>query len=467
MMRLPGQLATKPFQVLYLVCAVLALSLFLPASMHPFPSWRAFFLQAAPRKVHVPKAAEAREAIDRAEKKLAALPEDDRVQKNASAHPCAGGKTELLYGHLTVPCLSSSAHALEHFARRMETFHREQRVVRIAYFTDSIGSGDKITSTLRERFQKRFGNAGPGYVPVYPLRPWHYHAQVQLALSDGWKPYCPIGHPSADRRYGFGGIGAGHQGSGNTIRFRAKNAAAAFREAQIHFLRHPEGGTFRVIAGEKAVRDVDTRGEKYREDFIRISFGQTKELAIETVSGGLVRINAVFLENPGPGVVLDAVSLTGARFENWYSMPAAHLHAEMAARSPDLVLFHFGLNESDTDVEADYPERIAELVARIRKASGASCVIVSPTDKVQKFNGQWRTLPVIRKIARLQQQAARKAGCAFFDTLSAMGGETAIVKWYEHKPRLAMGDLTHITSEGGELLGDLIYGDLLQFLAAR
>lgn len=468
MFRFPAHLLSKPFQVLYLVSGTLALSLFLPASVHPFPSWRAFFLESTPTAVRVPEKTDVQNTIQKAEKKLSSGMGTERTEeKNSKPHPCAGGKSSLLYGHLTVPCVSETAHALNHFIQKVhETKSRGERV-RIAYFTDSIGSGDKITSTLRDRFQARFGNGGPGYVPVYPLRAWHYHAQVHLLLSDGWKPRCFIGHPTADRHYGFGGIGAASQGSGNTMRLRVKNKATSFSSAQIHFLRHPEGGVFRVSAGGKTVRDVNTRGERHQEDFVRVSFDETSELTLETRSEGLVRINAVFLEKSGAGVVLDAVSLTGARFENWYSLPDAHLRAEMAARAPDLVLFHFGLNESDTDVEVDYPDRIADLIRRIHQAIPASCVIVGPTDKVQKFNGQWRTLPVIRKIAKLQRQAAEQAGCAFFDTLSAMGGETAILRWYDHNPRLAMGDLTHITSEGGELLGDMIYGDLLQVLADR
>jgi hypothetical protein len=158
---------------------------------------------------------------------------------------------------------------------------------------------------------------------------------------------------------------------------------------------------------------------------------------------------------------MDGISLTGARYENWSSMPASHLRAEVIARAPDLVAFQLGLNESDTDVEPNYPDLITDLFLRLQAARPLSCLVVGPSYKVEKRNGRYRTLPVIQKIASFQKQAALAAGCAWFDTLAAMGGETAIVKWYDHRPRLAMGDLTHITSEGGELMGNLIYHDLL------
>lgn len=454
--------AAKPFWVLYIILAVLAASLALPPAWHPLPSWRAFFIREKARPVQIPDAADVQSGIVQTERKLASPVADPASTATKKRHPCES-KPFLRQGFLTVPCISKNRHALERFASAVSRLQTQGGLVRIGYFTDSIGSGDKITSTLREQFQRRFGDGGPGYVSVYPLRPWHYHSRVQLLLSQGWTPYCFIGHPSSDRRYGFGGIGIGHRGTGNTVRLRAKDGGT-FRAAQIHFLHHPEGGIFRIKAGGATVRDIDTRGEKYKEGYVRVSFDSASVLELETVSGGLVRINAVFLENPGPGVVLDAVSLTGARFENWYLMPQGHLQAEMAARAPDLLLFHFGLNESDTDVEADYKDRVAGFMQLVQKAAPASCIIVGPSDKVQKHNGQWRTLPVIRKIAQLQEQAAFQAGCAFFDTLEAMGGETAIVKWYEHNPRLAMGDLTHITSEGAQLLGNVMYRDILAVL---
>lgn len=469
MPRIPVHLISKPFQTLYIILAVLMLSLFLPVSLHPLPAWRTFFLQNTLPATHVPEPNRVHVTIENTEKKinLNTTYKNNTNSENTALHTCLHATKALQYGYLTVPCFAPTTHALTHFQKRLEDLQKKGNLVRIAYFTDSIGSGDKITSTLRYRFQHRFGDGGPGYVAVYPLRHWHYHSQVQLLLSKGWHPRSFIGSPTVDKHYGFGGIGVASWGNGNTMRFRAKNASTFFSAAQIHFLRHPEGSVFRILVGEKLVREINTQGERHKEDFVRISFEKTTNLTIESYTPGLLRINAVFLEKTGPGVVLDAISLTGARFENWYSLPVTHVRAEMAARAPDLLMFHFGLNESDTDVESDYADRIVDFVSRIRQTIPMSCIIVAPTDTVQKWNGQWRTLPVIQKIAQLQRKAAMAAGCAFFDTIAAMGGETAIVRWYEHKPRLAMGDLTHITSEGGELLGDLIYSDILQALVNR
>lgn len=51
-------------------------------------------------------------------------------------------------------------------------------------------------------------------------------------------------------------------------------------------------------------------------------------------------------------------------------------------------------------------------------------------------------------IVRVQREAAYRAGCAYFDTFAWMGGPGAMQRWARHKPRLAAGDLVHLTIEG-------------------
>jgi hypothetical protein len=462
----------KTFLVSYLLIIALVISLFLPSSINPWPSFRAYFFERPAPVGKIPDATDVGSEIAQAEEALRTRGAPAAVDgPQAVVRPCSRDpKTLQRFGHLVVPCLPDApdgSHALSRFFERLELTRDGRELTRVSYFADSITSGDKITSTLRNRFQRAFGCGGPGYVAVFPLRPWHYHAQVGLQLSPGWKPYCPIGHPSRERRYGFGGISIGHQGTGNTVKFHLKTADTGTNVVQVHFLRHPEGGSFAVTADGRRVRVVDTQGEKFREDFVRVPFPSAREIVLESVSAGILRLGAVFFEKDAPGVVVDSVSLTGARYENWASLPAGHLRAEVTARAPDLVAFQFGLNESDTGVETHYRELIVDLLFRLRAARPLSCLVVGPSDKVEKHNGRYRTLPVIHEISRLQKEAALAAGCAWFDTLAAMGGETAIVRWYDHRPRLAMGDLTHITSEGGELMGNLIYHDLLLAAGAQ
>jgi len=59
---------------------------------------------------------------------------------------------------------------------------------------------------------------------------------------------------------------------------------------------------------------------------------------------------------------------------------------------------------------------------------------------------------------------AGAAGCAFWDTFAAMGGPDTMWRWYRANPRQSFGDLTHLAPAGGEILGGLLYGALVQGL---
>lgn len=476
----PGELwSSKTIRVSIYITLALALSLALPTRYNPWPSFSSFWFDEPAAGQAVPEPDDVRAGVAAAERALQTDAPKEPGQAATDRFPAASTPAACLqnprasrtFGHLTVPCVPGAPdgeHALTRFFARLDGTRRGEGLTRVSYFSDSIAAGDKITSTLRRRLQGAFGCGGPGYVALYPLRTWHFHTQVGLRLSEAWKPVCPIGHPSRDRLYGFGGISVTAQGTGNSIRLSIKSGDPSADVIQIHFLRHPEGATFALLAGGKELRLVDTRGERRAEDLVRVPVpGGYRDLTIESRSAGVLRLGAAFLERDAPGVVVDAVSLTGVRYENWAAVPADHLRAEVIARAPDLVAFQLGLNESDTGVEENYPELIVRLFTQLRGARPLSCLVVGPSDKVEKHAGGYRTLPVIRRIAQLQREAALTAGCAWFDTQAAMGGEAAIFRWYKHQPPLAMGDLTHITVEGGELLGDLLYHDLLLAIAAR
>jgi hypothetical protein len=65
-----------------------------------------------------------------------------------------------------------------------------------------------------------------------------------------------------------------------------------------------------------------------------------------------------------------------------------------------------------------------------------------------------------------QRRAAREAGCAFFDTFAAMGGEGAAGRWLQSSPQLMTSDLTHPTRRGSDRLARLLVRALVEQLSA-
>ena len=52
-------------------------------------------------------------------------------------------------------------------------------------------------------------------------------------------------------------------------------------------------------------------------------------------------------------------------------------------------------------------------------------------------------------------------GCAFFDTVAAMGGVGSARVWSRRNPALAAPDLKHLTMRGRDLIGQMIYDALV------
>ena len=98
----------------------------------------------------------------------------------------------------------------------------------------------------------------------------------------------------------------------------------------------------------------------------------------------------------------------------------------------------------------------------IPTAPQASCLLVGPTDfpeRIKKRGYQVRERNL--QVNQAQRTVAAAAGCAFFDTLAAMGGPLSILEWAKRTPPLAGRDMVHLTREGYQVLGDAIADAIL------
>ena len=168
----------------------------------------------------------------------------------------------------------------------------------------------------------------------------------------------------------------------------------------------------------------------------------------------------VSLERDAPGLVLDALGLVGLRARRWRKADEQHLSDQVAARGLDLIVVAFGGNERvDSNLNVDrHATEIGETVRRFRGgAPSASCLIVGPIAHAKRRST--RLDPRLTSIYAAQRQAAESEGCAFFDTIAAMGGEQAVAHF--KSKRLLGRDLAHLTPAGHAVVGGLISDWLL------
>jgi len=346
---------------------------------------------------------------------------------------------------------------------------RDARITRISHWGDSTIASDDVTSTLRRRLQKRFGDAGHGFLLIGKGTMPYRHKDVVNTESGNWTVHSVIYDERSDGRYGFGGHLHRGRGDGRS-RFSTVEKGAvgkAVSRFELFYQTHPGGANVEMSVDGETPRKVVTRSQDVADSWEAIDVPDgAHSLSLRVASGGEARLYGMVMERPGPGVVYDSLGIVGARAARILNMDEKHLAGQVAHRSPDLLVIAFGGNEADDKGMnyEQYGETFAKVVRRLRAGMPqSSCLVVAPLDQGEKSSrGKIRTIPTIPKIVSTQREVAEAEGCAFFDTFMAMGGPGAMNRWYKSRPRLGWGDFRHATPAGYEVIGNMIYKALLK-----
>lgn len=357
--------------------------------------------------------------------------------------------------------------SLDRLFRALErTEHRTpSSLTRIVVFGDSVVASDFGTGTLRRLLQKRFGDGGHGFVLVANAWPQYFHNDVYRVADKGFRVSRIVGPRVADRLYGLGGVSfSGTPGLHSRIgTAKAGNFGRAVSRFGIAYLAQPGGGLLEASVDGGAPKIIDTDAPEPRAAFDEIAVPDGEhELEIRTAKRS-VRVFGVTLERDGPGVVLDAIGIVGARLRTLEEIDPANLDGALAWRRPNLVVFQFGANESGDGFAYPMPEyhrTMRSLLERLGRAvPDAACLIIGAMDRARKENDHLVTVPIIPHIVEEQRSVAAEIGCAYFSTFDAMGGRGSMAKWVQKG--LGAGDFTHPTSWGADKLGNWIYSALM------
>lgn len=340
--------------------------------------------------------------------------------------------------------------------------------VRVTQFGDSHTAADIETGAVRRALQARFGDGGRGFVAIG--RPWKQWSQdgVKVGMSTDWTPERPkLGKAPAgtDGLFGLSGIGLFTHAHG--ARAWADITAKTSR-AEIDYLEQPNGGAFDVfIDGVRVVR-VATRGDRTQSAFRSFDVVESTahQLEVRAVGDGDVRVFGMSLDRTSQhGVVLDALGINGARVTTALSWNEQHWAEQLRHRAPALVILAYGTNES-VDVEfpqATFERQLVDQLGRIARAvPSASCLLLGPPDRAIKSGDQWVTAPKILEIVATERRVAEAAGCAFYDQLTAMGGEGSIAQWATESPARAQPDRVHLTRDGYAQVGSSFASDVMR-----
>ncbi len=397
---------------------------------------------------------------------------ESRAVEGAGSGPASPGIDPAEYADIEVSIEDPGDRGMRPFYEALlRTARKEQgALTRVAHYGDSSIATDLITYTVRRRLQRRFGDGGHGFLLVAKgYMPWR-HRDVRHASGGGWKLYEIVRGRLGVGAYGYGGVG--YRGSpGAWARFgTADEQSPVGRRVsrfELFYQRGPRGGTVRLRVDDGENVYLDTRGDRQSDEVWRVQLPDGPHQLDLRVTSGRPFLYGVVLEREGPGVVYDSLGLVGARARRLLFFDPEHIHRQMELRRPNLIVLGFGGNEASDRIGGEgrrYEDDFLKVIERMRAGrQGVGCLVVAPLDQARRDErGRIRTMPTIPVIVAAQRRAAKRAGCAFYDTFSAMGGEGAMRRWYRVRPRLAMGDFRHATPKGYEVIGNLLYKAMLK-----
>ncbi len=342
---------------------------------------------------------------------------------------------------------------IEDYTRDGNGLQRVQRALasgnaRIAVMGDSYIEGDILTQDLRSQLQARYGGRGVGFVPGHSIAAGFRRTIRQT--DNGLTIHGMQKAPSSP----YFNI----SGEYFTAPSRAKVTYKSDSKWDVSRLLYiaPSAGTitFRTDSSEYVVNvEPGQQVQEYRLP------EHTGKFEIDINCPGLVFLGSWLEGNSGVGV--DCMSVRGNSGIN-----NRKLNVDLASQMRqftdyDLIILEYGVNAL-TSKQKNYEhfgKMLQESAERVRECyPNAQIMIMGIGDRGEKFQGEVHSMPTAPAMVEAQRQAAKAAGCLFFDTREAMGGQDAIVDWKNRK--LANSDYIHINSAGGKVLATEIVNAL-------
>lgn len=384
---------------------------------------------------------------------------------------------------------------LYQFFRHLNALPKSGELVRALHYGDSQIEGDRITAFLRNKFQNRFGGCGVGLVPLTDAL--GNRTSIQIKADDAWKrirAYGPDFHKKAPLNYGLMGsyfnfsFTYAHKLAGDTAATDSLARAPKYvtrkrSQVSVDFLRAP-GAYARDSRFEnikllytnpeapftlkiQSRKDSTARYELARTDtttMFQVPFKDPfRKLTLQFEGSKSPELYGVALDC-NTGVVIDNLPFRGSSGTEFSRMNRNYLRAQFRQLNVKFIILQYGVNVVPHVIsDYNYYEKLFYHQLKLLKevAPQASILVVGVSDVSRKEGEEYTTYPNVEKIRNAQRNAAFKAGCAFWDLYTAMGGKDSMPSWVFAKPPLANKDFTHFTPKGAQLVSEMLFKSLM------
>jgi lysophospholipase L1-like esterase len=351
-----------------------------------------------------------------------------------------------------------------HAALRQLEKRERRHHVRVLWLGDSHAQADYWSGALRKGLQARFGRGGPGFVHVGFKS--YRHDEATFNVRGTWllRPKGPsTSVATGDGSFGLGGILL--RGSGASATAEVTSSDLALKTPLTWDLCYKLDA-----ADDELVVELTGSAEARVQSAPGEAPGALRHLVLTSTAPATLKVTprhgkpelcGVVIEanaDQGPGVVVDTLGINGARYGTALAWNETTWASELVRRAPELVILEYGTNElSDRGAPPEvHVKRMSSLVDRVRRhVPNVSCLVLAPTDRADRQ-------AIEPALVEALESGAGAKGCAFWNTVEAMGGPGSIVTLKNETPPRAAKDGIHLNPRGYRYLGDRLLGDLLR-----
>lgn len=364
--------------------------------------------------------------------------------------------------------------------KAMDNARANNKVVRVMHFGDSQIEGDRMTSFIRYRLQKKFGGSGIGLVPVQQV--YDYRFSIIQENSDNWYRYVLYGRPDTTithSRYGL---------IGSFCRFTpypkvdsikdttTYSAWVSFSESPYSYSNTKTYEQCRVFYGYNEtpfITELSVNEELMDADMYPPSNSLQKiewlfqepvsDIKLTFKGSSSPEIYCIALDGKS-GVAVDNIAMRGSSgliFTKMDNQLFSNLLKELNVK---LMFLQFGGNVIP-NIKEDYSyyERwLSAQLSRIKKvAPNTQVIVIGVADMSIKEKNRYVSYPNVEKVRDAMKKAAFKNGCAYWDMFEAMGGRNSMPSWVFAQPPLATKDFVHFNARGAKLISNMFYNALI------
>ncbi|MBO4282298.1 MAG: hypothetical protein J5873_03800 [Bacteroidales bacterium] len=325
------------------------------------------------------------------------------------------------------------------------------RKVRILHYGDSQIEMDRISSTLRQELQARFGGMGAGIlppvqtIPTFTLSQSSSGLQRYVCYGDSTQPRAP------HRRYGLLATCA-YTSGGATFSARASSGkrvqplARKYQQVTLIVGANQPGfsatckGVTRTLP--QAVKGVSLLQWTFEDSLS----------SVQLTMNGSADVYGIALEGKH-GISVSNVPMRGCSGTIFTRIDSSVLGQCYRKMHIDLIIMQYGGNMmpsiSSEKAISNYMGMISKQLKYIHQLyPQAKVLFVGPSDMSKRVNGKLQTYPFLPKMNEALKQTVLANDAAYWDMFHVMGGENAMIQWVAHQPAWAGPDYVHFTEAG-------------------